>query len=303
MNLIEIAAVDLNLLPVLAVLLEERSVTQAGRRLGRTPSAVSHALSRLRALLDDPLLVRTGAGLRPTPLADQLREPLSALLEAIPGVVRPEAWDPARSRRQITLVASDYLQLVWLPSLMEALRSAPGLDLRVLPPPEDLLGALGAGTVDMALVVSFREGPALHVRALGEDRFVCMMRASHPALEGALDLPTYAALPHALVAPSGKPGSFVDRALDRVGLRRRVVVQLPHFLAAPALLARSDLVLTLPERLATALQTPELRVVPAPVALEPIRLHLIWHERAHADPACRWLRERVVEQAGLGTAR
>lgn len=302
MNPIEIAALDLNLLPVLAVLLEERSVTRAGRRLGRTPSAVSHALSRLRELLDDPILVRTGSGLRPTPLAEQLRAPLEALLGSVEGVVRAEPFDPARSRRQLALVATDYLQLVWLPPLMARLAAAPGLDLRVLAPPDDLLEALGAGQVDMALVVSFREAPALHVRTLGEDRFVCLLREGHPALERGLDLQTYASLGHVLVAPSGRPGGFVDRALEREGLRRRVAVQLPHFLAAPALIARTELVLTVPERLARALQSPGLVLAPAPLALEPIPLRLIWHERTHADPACRWLRERVAELAGLGEA-
>jgi DNA-binding transcriptional LysR family regulator len=295
-NKIELSKVDLNLLVTLSVLLEERSVTTAGRRLGRTPSAMSHALGRLRELIGDPLFVRVGHRLQPTPVAESLSAPLHDTLSAVESLIRQGPFEPARAERSFRLVASDYLQRVLLPELVARLREeAPGVDLRLLPVVPDVAAALADDSADLALGVSFSAPERLKMRALCSDRFVCVSRPE--SWRCGDDVAAWAALPHALVAPGLAVGSAVDRALAERGLRRRIVITMPHFLAALAVVAASDLVVTLPERLARALAPPGLLIRPPPVPLAPLELVSLWHPRVHADPTHRWLRELVVRAA------
>ena len=296
MNKIELSRVDLNLLVTLSVLLEEQSVTAAGRRLGRTPSAMSHALGRLRELLGDPLFVRVGHRLQPTPAAEALRAPLHDSLSAVEALLRQGPFDPAHAERTFRLIASDYLQRVLLPGLVTRLREeAPGVNLHLLPVVPNIAAALAEDSADLALGVSFSAPERLKMRSLCADRFVCVARPE--SWRCGEDVAAWAALPHALVAPGLAVGSAVDRALAERGLRRRVVVTLPHFLAALAVVAASDLVVTLPERLARALAPPGLLIRPPPVPLAPLDLVSLWHPRVHADPPHRWLRELVVKSA------
>lgn len=297
MNEIELSRVDLNLLVSLAVLLEERSVTLASRRLGCTPSAMSHALGRLRDLFHDPLFVRVGHHLQPTPVAESLREPLRATLDSAEALLRRTKFEPAQSERTFRVMASDYLQRVLLAPIVARLREeAPKVDLRVFPVLPDLRAALANDEVDLALGVSLSAPESLRMRALGEDRFVCVARPT--SWGGGEDAQAWAALPHVLVSPGNRPGGPVDRALATLGLKRRVVVTLPHFLGVMELVRTTDLVVTLPERLARALLLPGLDIYPPPVPLPPLTLVSLWHPRTHADPAHRWLRERVAEGVG-----
>ena len=302
MNKIELSRVDLNLLVTLSVLLEERSVTAAGRRLGRTPSAMSHALGRLRELIGDPLFVRVGHRLQPTPVAESLSAPLHDTLSAVEALIHQGPFEPGRSDRTFRLIASDYLQRVLLPGLVAGLREeAPGVDLRLLPVVPNLAAALADDSADLALGVSYSAPERLKMRTLCSDQFVCVARPG--SWRCGDDVAGWADLPHALVAPGLAVGSTVDRALAERGLRRRIVVTLPHFLAAIAVVERSDLVLTLPERLARALAPPGLLIRPPPIPLPPLELVSLWHPRVHADPAHRWLRELVVKSARATTDR
>ena len=299
MNKIELSRLDLNLLVTLSVLLEERSVTAAGRRLGRTPSAMSHALGRLREMLGDPLFVRVGHRLQPTPVAESLSAPLHDTLSAVEALLRQGPFEPARSDRTFRVLASDYLQRVLLPDLVARLREeAPGIDLRLLPVVPNLAAALADDTADLALGVSFSAPERLKMRTLCADQFVCVARPE--SWRCGDDVAAWADLPHALVAPGLAVGSTVDRALAERGLRRRIVVTMPHFLAAIAVVGRSDLVVTLPERLARALAPPGLLIRPPPIPLAPLELVSLWHPRVHADPSHRWLRELVVRAARGG---
>lgn len=296
MNKIELSRLDLNLLVTLSVLLEERSVTAAGRRLGRTPSAMSHALGRLREMIGDPLFVRVGHRLQPTPAAEALAAPLHDTLSAVDALLRQAPFEPSRAERSFRIIASDYLQRALLPGLVARLRvEAPGVDLRVLPVVPNLDAALADDSADLALGVSFSAPERLKMRALCPDRFVCVARPE--VWSCGEDVAAWAALPHALVTPSLTLGGTVDRALAERGLRRRVVITLPHFLAAIALVEASDLVVTLPERLARALAPPGLLIRPPPVPLAPLELVSLWHPRVHADPTHRWLRELVADSA------
>lgn len=299
MNGVELSRIDLNLLAVLATLLDEGSVTRAAARLGRTQSAVSHALDRLRELLGDPLFVRAGQRLAPTPRADELREPVRRLTGELVALMRsPAAFDASATERTFTLAASDYLQAVLLPPLVRAMRAAaPGATLLVTGPRRRLPERLGRGELDFALAVQLDDLSSLHAAPLFDDEFACLVDANHPATRGALDLETYVRHPHALVAPLGSVGGHVDRALERLGATRRVAVLVPSFMVAPSVLVGTDLVLTLPRRVASRLVGPGLRLLTPPIALPRLRAHLVWHDRLTRDPAAAWLRALVRETA------
>lgn len=300
MREVNLAGMDLNLLPVLDALLEERHVTRAARRLGLSQPAASRALGRLRGLLDDPLLVRGHAGLVLTPRAESLRAPLAQLLEQLAGLVsEPSAFDPATARGTLRIVCEDYISTVLLPRVLQALwQAAPGLDLDVESRPADLRGQLEAGAVDLAIGVFSEPAAGFQRQALFGERFACVVRRDHPQVRRRLTLARYAALPHALIGTGERGDGPVDRALAREGLKRRVALRLPHFLAAPLIVAGSDLVLTMPARLAQQMVAlAPLRLLPPPVELASFRFAQLWHERRQNDTAHAWFRALVATQA------
>jgi len=294
-----LADVDLNLLVAFDALLREGSVTRAAARVGVTQSAMSHTLNRLRAEFDDALLVRRGACLTPTALAEKLEPELTAALAAIERVFDARVeFDPARAVRRFTLLASDYAQVVILPPLLARLAStAPGVDLvvRAVREPERELASR-----DVALMIgpARKEMPTLKRRVLFSDRLVVMARREHPSLRGELSLERYLAAQHVLVSPRGLRGGIVDDALRAAGTERRVVLEAPHFLVAPLVVAQSDLLATLPERLARRVATRfDLAIAALPLAVAPIEFVQLWHERDHDDAGHAWLRGQVVTAA------
>lgn len=299
MRLEEVARLDLNRLVVLAVVLEEGGVSRAARRLGRTQSAVSHTLAELRRELDDELVVRVGAGLAPTPFAEELHGPLRALLEQLGGLTRRAAFDPATARRSFRVGWSDYLQLVLGPTWVPAVRAAaPGVDLQTLPPaPGGPAPQLADGRLDLAFDVGLGEAGDLRGRLLFDDELVTFAGDRAPGGDAPMSVEAFAAAPHLLVAPQGGPAGPVDRALAALGLRRRVAVRLSHFLGVVEQVRASDLVTTLPRRLLIALGAPPERLFPPPVELPPLRVRAVWHPRAHGDPGVAWLRQSLVEVA------
>lgn len=305
-----LTGLDLNLLLVLDALLTERHVTRAGQRVGLSQPATSRALSRLRDHFRDPLLIRDGNTLVPTSRADALTEPLAHALSALHRVLaNPEPFDPATTRKSFTLAAADYAQFVVLPPLVARLQAqAPGIDLVV----RDLgatpvAEALAHGLVDFVIAPRpgtsrlphatevFDESAHIFRRHLFDERFVCLVRDDHPRVKKRLTLDTYVALPHAFIAPRGTPGGIVDDVLGTLGLVRRVAVTVQSFLVAPWVIARSDLIITLAERLARALSTTlPLRLLKPPIAIPAFAMEVTWHERRHRDPAHRWLRAELL---------
>jgi DNA-binding transcriptional LysR family regulator len=304
MHAMHLAGVDLNLLVALDALLAERSVTHAAARVGITQPAMSHALARLRDLCGDPLLVRTPRGMLPTPRAEALATPIRRALADIEGALQADArFDPHAAQRTFTLATTDYGELVVLPPLLAHLsREAPGVDLRVGPVPDDLSGALERGDVDLAIAFIRRDASAaIRTRKLVDDRFVCVMRKGHPATKRPLTLERFVALRHAMVAPRGRAGGVVDDALAARGLTRHVVLALPHFLATALVVARSDLVATLAERIARLFAVSHgLAIVKPPLELRGFSIHACWHERRNADPALAWLRNAVADAITAG---
>ncbi len=297
----ELSAVDLNLLVALDLLLDARSVRGAARRAHVTPSAMSHTLGRLRALLEDELLVRAGRDMVLTPRAEALIVPLRAVLSGARRLLEaPGRLDPASLRRPFRLVCTDHVSTVLLPQVEARLRAqAPGVDLYLCPLQSDTMEDLRNGAVDAAIGVFPEAPPELRQRRLFDDGFVTVARSGHPRLAGSkLSLDAFLAEDHLLVAPRGTPSGTIDGLLAEAGLRRRVARTVPHFLAAIWHVTESDLLLTISRRLvtATAHRLPLLRW-PTPLPVEDYTLHLAWHPRLDASPEDAWLRGVLVEAA------
>jgi DNA-binding transcriptional LysR family regulator len=295
-------SIDLNLAPVLHALLAERSVSRAAKRLGLSQSATSHALARLRGLLGDPLLVRSKEGLVPTPRALALEEPVERAIRSLEGTFlgRP-SFEPKTARRRFVIATSDYVEIILLPGLISRLaEDAPGVDLSVRPVEGGADDELRRGEIDLVLTVlpEGAERSTLRWTRLLDDGFVCMMREGHPLAQGELDVARFVSARHALIAPRGRPGGTVDQALAELGLARRVALSVPHFLVAPHVVARTDLVLTIARRIAEifAGMLP-LAIVESPLALPTFTIGMQWGERNDADPGHAWLRQRLLEAA------
>jgi DNA-binding transcriptional LysR family regulator len=299
----ELAGIDLNLVRALDALLAERHVTRAAVRLGISQSAASHALARVRTLLDDPLLVRGPRGtMTLTTRAAQLAPVVHRLLDEIAAALRGgAAFDPATSRRVFHVGTSDYGELVLLPRLVERLtRVGPGIDLWVHAFSGHGDDALVEGALD--LVVAPPRGVArpagCYEKILFDETFTCIVRAGHALAGARLTLARYCAASHVLVAPRGTPGSIVDDALAAVGRTRRVALAVPHFLVVPHIVAGSEHVATLATRVAATFSDALglVRMAP-PLALPGFQIAVAWHERNQHDDAHRWLRAQFLEVA------
>lgn len=288
---------DLNLLVTLDVLLGEGSVARAARRLRLSPSAMSRALARLRAATGDPLLVRAGRGLVPTPRALDLRDRVRGLVEDAQSVLRPvEQLDLACLVRTFTLRCSDGFVENFGPALMARLtRDAPGVRLRFVPKPDRESGPLRDGTVDLEIgVVGETTAPEVRTQALFRDRFVGVVRRGHPLARGRMAPARYTAGRHILVSRRGLESGPLDEALKAQGLERRVVIIVGGFAAALALARGTDLIASVPERHTGNLRA-GLHSFSLPVVLPKVTVSLLWHPRLDADPAHRWLRSCLRE--------
>ena len=290
---------DIGALQALVALIEARSVTRAAERLDRTQSGTSHALRRLRTQFDDPLLVRISGGMQPTPRALELYERAQRILAEIEAMASGrERFDPATAERLFTIAADDNMSLHLLPPLLAALtRAAPGIDLQVASPPTDARRALESSDIDLLIGPREPDEPGLYTRILLKDRFVGIARADHPSIGKRPSLERYAEHHHALVAQRLPARSFVDEVLAEHGLRRRVVLRLPHFIACARVVATTDLISATSKRLIESLDDPRLRTFRLPFETVKISLHATWHERLHKDPAHRWLRELLADVA------
>jgi DNA-binding transcriptional LysR family regulator len=290
--------IDLNLLRVFDAVLRERSVTAAAAHLGLTQPAVSNALARLRALFGDPLFVRTSQGMDATPLARSVAEPVRqalALLES--ALAHGPGFEPATATRAFRFYMSDLGQVEFLPPLVERVqRLAPGVRLEAVAfDPEDIGDALGAGALDLAVGFLPALGPPVERHALFRDPYRCLMRADHP-IGRTLTRKKFLEASHVLVTYRGGGHRVIEEALERAGVARRIALRVPHFTVVPMVLERTDLVLTLPARVARVYERRgNFRALPPPVPIPPAEVAVHWHERFAADPGNRWLRTQVVE--------
>ena len=291
------ATPDLNLLVTLDVLLAEGSVARAAQRLRLSPSAMSRALARLRETTGDPLLVRAGRGLVPTPRALELRERVSQLVQDGEAVLRPaEKIDLQQLVRTFTLRSSEGFVENFGPGLIARVaEEAPGVRLRFVQKPNKDSAPLRDGAIDLETgVVGSSMGPEVRAQALFRDRFIGVVRAGHPLGRGEISPARYAAARHIYVSRRGLDKGPIDEALNALGLERQIATIVDGFSTAVAMARASDLVASVPER-HTGMLRAGMHSFALPVATPEFTVSLLWHPRMQADPAHRWLRGCVRE--------
>lgn len=290
---------DLNLLRAFDAVLKDGSVTAAGARLGLSQPAMSNALSRLRRLLDDPLFVRTPRGMHPTPFAKRLAAPLQQALELIQTTLAQHAgFDPRTSQRLFRLQLTDVGELVFLPPLLERLkRDAPGVRIEVEQRrQEDAGDALATGEVDLAVGYLPQLAGGIVQRRLFRDRYVCLVRADHPAARTRLTLKRFLEASHILVSAEGSPHQIVEQTLRARGLARRIALRVPHFMVVPMILARTDHMVIVPKGLVQAMAPlGRFKSLKLPVDIPDLEVKVHWHERFDQDPGVAWLRGLLID--------
>jgi DNA-binding transcriptional LysR family regulator len=292
-------AFDLNLLIVFDAVMQERSVTRAGSRIGLSQPAMSHALNRLRHMLKDELFVRTPAGMVPTPRAELLAQPLRSALSEMQLALEPAAFDPAASDRRFAIAVNNYAAVVLAPPVVAAVSAAaPMVRLDLRPSGTlDFVDRLDRGDLDLTLGGMDSAGERFATAPLLEDPFVMVMRRGHPASRGKLPAAAFAALPHLEISSSHEDTGFIDRWLAERGLVRRIALRAPYLSAAP-ILVQSDLVAALSRRIAQEfVRNHPLQLRKPPYDSPRVRTVMLWHRRLDRHPAHRWLRDVILSAA------
>ena len=301
----DIRALDLNLLKAFDALHAERAVTRAASRIGLSQPAMSHALSRLRGLFGDDLFVRTPSGMEPTARAREIAPLIGAAIEQIETALNLGAgFDPATSAAIFTAGMGEYAEVALVGRLAETFsREAPHATLRLLSMHGgDAAEQLERGAIDVAVAHLRAMPPTIETNLLFRDPFVVVARKGHPIspeITGApLTVEAYAAQDHVLVSPRGQPTGALDRLLVDYGQRRRVALLVATYLAVPAALANSDLIATVPSRVAGLIAAhAAITTLPLPVDLS-ATVSIAWHRRTTSEPAQAWFRGLMTEAAG-----
>lgn len=292
--------IDLNLLVVLDILLDERSVSRAAERLNLSQPAVSGALKRLRETFDDPLFVRSQQGIRPTANALKLIGPVKTVLQDIDTILSATEFQPEIADAVFTIAATDYAQMTFLAPLMQKVhQQAPRIrfsivatDTRRMPEQFD------RQEIDFAVTVPEMAPPRVHALELFTDRYVCAVGNDHPTADGTLSLDGFCALSHVLVTPSSD--GFLgptDDILRTLGRERRVIVSVPNFLSLPSILRNSEFIAVAPERVLLPFAD-ILRIFPTPFEIPEFPMICLWHEHSNRSPAHAWIRDKMIEIAG-----
>ena len=304
MREVNLAGLDLNLLPALEALLRRRNVTHAAAEVGLSQPAMSRALARLRQLFGDPLLVRVGGVLAPTPAAEALAPKVAAALDGLKGLFRAPSFEAATLRRTIRIAAADAHTILLAPRLVARLeREAPGVDLAFSAIGRDIMSRMEQSEVDLCFATAATPLPPGAVSdTIVHDRLALVMRRGHPAANRPWTLADYALYRHATVSFFGDGVSEIDARLGAAGVERRIGLTTPHFMATVAAVAASDLVTTISaafaERFALAFDL-VLKVPPFDDALE---LTIVSTRLRAADPALRWFRGILREEAAAAYA-
>ncbi|MBS1225459.1 MAG: putative transcription regulator protein [Proteobacteria bacterium] len=302
-----ISRIDLNLFVVLDAIYQEGNITRASQALKLSQPALSHALGRLRELLKDPLFVRQGSAMVPTPLVRNLIGPVRQALQTLELNVRQsQRFDPAQTRRTFHLGLRDVFEVTILPALVRTLQEqAPGIDLTSVRTDRRTLEAdLAAGALDLALDIPLPGSDAIRQTRVSRDRLIVMARAEHPVLRDELTLAGYLSQTHILVSSRRQGWGLEDFELNREGHRRRIGLRCQHYFAACRVVSQTDWLLTMPEQYARIANAQfGNRIFPFPLPTQPLDVHLYWHANVDYDPANQWLRGQCIAllAAGLGT--
>ena len=292
-----LSQVDLNLFVVLEAIYREGNITRAGQQLNLTQPAISHALKRLRDLLQDPLFVRQGPHMVPTPFTRNMIEQVRQALQILElNLSQSRNFVPEHARRNFHLSLWEYAEALILPSLLKRLtHAAPGMSITTSRVKRrDLETELASGSVDLAIDIPMTVSDRIRHKWLLNEPFVVIARQGHPAIGGRLDLDTYLAQRHIQVSSRRHGPSLIDVELSRRGLHRQVFLRSQHNLTACMVVSNTDMLLTLPERHAQLLNTVLVNQMhPFPLPEPRLEAHLYWHDSVENDPANRWLREEI----------
>lgn len=296
-----IGSLDLNLLRVFDAVMTERHVTRAADKLFLSQSAVSHALSRLRHSLKDELFIKMPGGVMPTPRALELSVPVAGALRQLEAALSPADFSPASSTRVFRVAAHDYFATIFAQSVAQELMSvAPHVSFRVRPTAGRALDQLDNQEVDFA-ISAFGELPErFEAVSLLKDRYMCVIAKTHPLAKQRLTAKRYAAARHLLISPKGDERGFVDQMLAAEGLTRHVAMIINQFSPAGKIVTNSDLILTLPERLAREFAVQyKLRICECPVTSPKVfnETKLVWHRSFGSHPALYWMKELIMQKA------
>ncbi|MFC3531262.1 LysR family transcriptional regulator [Vogesella facilis] len=296
---------DIRLLQVFDEIYKTRSVTRAAANLGLGQPAVSIALAKLREHFADLLFVRIGNGMEPTPMARELEHAVRQALDSLNLVFGHRIdFDPASSERRFCISMTDISQLVLLPRLWAHLRrTSPGVHIDIVPLSADTPRMLESGEADLALGFMPQLEAGFYQQALFRQRYVCVASTDHPRIQDRLTLAQYQAEEHAVVTSSGTGHLILDREIVRQGIARKVALRVPNYLGIAFVVEQTDMLVTIPERLAQVLEgRGSFRVFPVPFELPDYAVKQHWHERYHHDPGNRWLR-RVISELLSATAQ
>lgn len=294
-----LSRIDLNLFTVFDAIYREGGITAASKRLHLSQPAVSHALGRLRELMNDPLFERHGNEMVPTPLARTLAMTIGASLGSLEQMMhRAGRFDPASSERAFTIAVRESQESAFLPSLMDRVaREGPNIDIAAVRiERRDLEDDLHSGEVDFAIDVALPVSVDVRREHIGAAPLVVLARKNHPIVRGALDLDTYLAQEHVLVTGRRRGRGYEDVALTKLGVTRRIRVRCQQHAAAAEIVKRTDLLATLSSKHAELFnRETNNQILPFPAELPPLDSFLYWHARAEEDPACRWLKEMLLQ--------
>ena len=294
----DVRSVDLNLLVAFDAMIEHRSVTRAGEAIGLSQPAMSAAVSRLRITLADPLFVRTGTQMLPTPRAAEIATSVRDVLQTINrSVLAPSTFDPSATDRHFTLVMPDIGETSLLPRILGPLSAtAPGARLSTISrPPQVTADVLEAGTADLAIgYYPDLERTGFESEHLFDNPYVCIVRTEHPTIGDTLDFDSYLAAAHAVARP-GDREHLVDQVLRTRDIHRRVAVELSHFTSLLPVIEQSDLIATVPRDLADlCTKYANIRSLPMPITVPSLSIRQYWHRRVDRDPASVWLRRLIA---------
>ena len=293
-----LSQVDLNLFVVLEAIYREGNLTRAGRQLKLTQPAMSHALKRLRELLKDPLFIREGANMVPTPFSrNMINEVRQALQILEVNLYENRNFDPAHTRRNFQIGFWELMESMILPPLAKVLtRAAPEISITTLRVKRrEIEQELASGTLDLVLDIPITMSDNFRQAPLFSDHVVVMARKGHPAIRRELDLDTYLRQDHILVSSRRLGPSLVDAELNRAGRKRTIVLRCQHYFAACQVVSETDMLLTIPQHYAETLNAGfNNRLYPFPLkSLQQLEIHMYWHESTENDPPNRWLREQI----------
>jgi DNA-binding transcriptional LysR family regulator len=298
--MIDIAHIDLNLLVVFHETFQLRNVSQVAKRLGLSQPTVSNALSRLRKTCGDELFVRTGQGMQPTPYGQRISEPIAyALSNVAQALNEEERFDPAISQRRFVIAMTDAGEIHFMPAVMDLCRRiAPHISISsVRANAINWQQEIETGHIDLAIGAFADVGEGLYHRKLFSQNYVTMFRRGHHFSEGPVDMKSFLAAKHLLVTSRESPYDQINARLEKAGIARSVNFTVPHFTAVPYIISTTDMVVTVPKKLAEQACVPfALAFIVPPLRLPTLHTNILWHRRYNQDKGNQWLRELIAER-------